>query len=429
MDTNSVISRYELDECAKWLTSNNYISTALQFESHDMKNAAAIVKQLTKFTSEDNEFYIIVSPSCTVDYIGPLHLGTSSNQSVVDSIVCFGVRCLTRTQTSLGRNPVLFVFPQNEEELDFNFLKSSLSENDVFKENLLVLYSLEHVSLVNKLINEKVLNQDILNNNFGKIVKNAVNWNFPNTYNQLIVDEDSDQLNFGHFAIKKPIRDYNGVLWIGQCDNLSLKVNSPSQIIELILSDHTTNLIKTPREVMKRASLIEKAKTADKIGIVISNSIPAVGDLFEKLEYLATKANKQLYFISLIQFVDETKFGNFGELEAFVIVTSCNCYKLCQRIRTHVPLITLIEFEIALGLKRSYGNLIWNEDGPEMASLLPEVEPLTSINSTTDLMEYKLQIKGSWFGLQVNAGQDEVKPVQEGLKGVASSYNEEPNRV
>lgn len=408
----AVVGRYGLEEIADWITKHDFKTIALQFKQQRLRDSVEVVKALQRLTSFEHEFYVVLSPSCSVDYLGPLHLGNS----VVDAIVCFGTTCLSKTQSALGKLPVFFAFESLP--TDTKFLQRALAELNVQSQNLLVLYSLEYLKAVSELFKDANAPSCV-----AKLCNSASNWNFADSVREFIADDQTEH-TFGHFAIANAITSYSGVVWIGTCNNLYFKVNAPTKLVEIDPATHDISETKSTRELMKRSSLIEKAKAAEKIGVVIGNSIPNVGDVFEKLSELSAKSNKVAYFISLVQFVDETKFGNFGELDLFVVVTACNCHQLVQQIRTNVPLVTLLEYEIALGLKRSYGNLVWNEDGPEVASLLPQGE--ADVPASSDVVEYKQAMKGSWFGLSVDAGQHEIKPAVEGMKGVASGYAEEP---
>jgi diphthamide synthase subunit DPH2 len=194
--------------------------------------------------------------------------------------------------------------------------------------------------------------------------------------------------------------------------------------------EKTSIVMKPQRELMKRLALVEKTKQAKTIGIIFTNVLPQVDVVLERIKSLIKSKKKEFILISLIQAVDNTKFGNFGEVDVFVLCTACNCGSFIMTTKAHVPLINLTELEIALGVRTTYGGLQWNEDQDEEEEDMEETENKDSTGSIKDemksLMEYKSNMRNHWFGLEVNAGETPVGNIKHGATGVASGYNNEP---
>lgn len=407
---------YELEECSSWVVENKFTRVALQFPQNRLVDSVDVVKRLQEMTTIEHEYYVVLSASCSVDYVGPLHLGPN----IIEGIICFGTSCLSNSQSPLGKIPVLFIFGSSHYRDVEDYVKQELDNLEVKIEDAVILYDLANLALIQSLFSTK---PELFEQNVAKVRNASSNWNFSTNASSLIVEPEFEKHVFGHFSLPREISSYKYAIWIGSCSNLYLKVNSPSKIMEINASNQSTNVINSRKELMKRISLVEKAKLVDKFGIVFSNTLPSIGDSFSRIKELTARVGKESYMISLVQFADETKFGNFGELEAFVIIASCCCASLLQRVHINVPILTLTEFEITLGLKRHYGGIVWNAEGPEVGALLPEIE--AQENHSKDLIEYKNCLKNNWYGLEVAAGQQAVGQVEEGSKGIASKYDYE----
>jgi len=85
-----------------------------------------------------------------------------------------------------------------------------------------------------------------------------------------------------------------------------------------------------------------------------------VNELCSQSKTFAKKLKKKIYFISLVQTIDEYKLGNFADLNAlcrqllFLFFSS-------QFNRFCLPVLNWEELEIAAGVKRYYGGVLWNE--------------------------------------------------------------------
>ena len=92
-----------------------------------------------------------------------------------------------------------------------------------------------------------------------------------------------------------------------------------------------------------------------------------------------------------------------------------------MNFKCHVPLISLTELEIALGVQMEYGGILWNQDEDTHEDLTPSSPPVQS-----SLMEYRDNMKGTWYGLQVDAGEQPASILKEGTSGLPRGYESEP---
>ena len=300
---------------------------------------------------------------------------------------------------------------------------TTVSPNDV------VLYDLKCMSFLTDFIQRSGINPDQV----GKVIKTNKKWSFTRNISQFVVNKTETSNIFGRFSLSRPITEYNRVIWIGNCEDLYYRVNIPTSEVIMISpfleeesvmkprSNLTEESVMKPRSnLTKRLSLIEKAKKASRIGLVFNNSIPNVDLILDRVKRLSIRKGKKLFFLSLVQEADNTKFGNFPLIDIFVIVSSCTCGSLARSIKAHAPLITLTEYEISLGVKTSYGGVEWNTEVVDDEDTVP-----IEVGKNHQVMEYKEWMGNSWYGLQAAPGCDPVTKIEEGSKGIASGYEHE----
>lgn len=419
---------YEIDECVKWINRNYFKKIALQFSQNDLPDSPSVVKLLQEKTSCSHEYFVVLTASCGTDFLAPLRLGSN----FIQGIICFGSgsqengsssACFNPNE-SYGQLPVFYCFGKKscQDQDVINFVVNEIKKNSG---NCLTLYDLSHSSLITRLIQSS----DLDSNNVGKIIRSRRDWSFTESFEKTLLCEDNPSVvnRLGRFALPKPLDSYESILWVGDCQDLFFRVNSVKDITLINLKEMTTSVMRPQKELMKRLALIEKTKEAKTIGIIFTNVLPQVDSVLETTKKLIESKKKQYILISLIQAVDNSKFGNFGEVDVFVLVTACSCGSFILTTKAHVPLITLTELQVALGVKTVYGGLEWNHD-QVMDEEEEEIESTDKASKThmTSLMEYKANMRNHWFGLEVSAGETPVADIKQGATGVASGYDTEP---
>ena len=405
--------RYQTRDCADWITRNEYRKVVLQFSEMEMPDLVAVIKSLRDLIP-DVEFYTVVTASCSVDYLAPLRLG----EKFIQAIVCFGCGasktnlCLPSSATAFDQLPVLFVFG-SEQTCNFD---ATISDSD------LILYDLKCLPFISSFAARNNVRRDQI----GKVIRSNEKWSFTRSTDPFIINKSDCPHTFGQFSISEPIESYDKIIWIGHCDDLFYQVNLARDEVSLISPSSSVpemTIIKPRTNLSRRLALIEKAKLASTIGLVFNNSIPNVDSILKRVKKLSMKRGKKLCYLSLVQEADNTKFGNFPLIDVYVIISSCTCGSLAKNIKAHAPLITLTEYEISLGLRTFYGGVEWNKEVIEEVS--EDEQHSDSHAASKQIMEYKQLMGNSWYGLQVDAGHDPVFEVEEGSRGVASSYEHE----
>ncbi|XP_056389060.1 2-(3-amino-3-carboxypropyl)histidine synthase subunit 2 [Hyla sarda] len=224
------------------------------------------------------------------------------------------------------------------------------------------------------------------------------------------------------------------------------------------------------RALMKRFYLIERARDAQVVGILVGTL--GVSDYLSALSHLKSlirRAGKKSYMLSMGK-PNPAKLANFPEVDIFVLV-ACPENSLLDSSEFYRPIVTLDEMEVACNPAREWGGRCITDfrellpGGPahvafpkinpedaertdvslitgELRSLLflssaekgSEEEPRTSLvqrNSTTAVAELgpaaSFLSSRSWHGLDKALGQTPVVRAVEGRRGIAIAYEDEVN--
>jgi diphthamide biosynthesis enzyme Dph1/Dph2-like protein len=383
----------------------------LQFSPDDLPDSPQICQQLKQQTSDENEYFIVLTASCGIDFLAPLRLGPGFIQAIIAFGSSSGSLCLA-PDTPCAELPVLFVFGDRYDEESYQFTKQHAS----VKDHDFILYDLRHAALVTRLITDEVIPESKV----AKITRSSDLWTFSENISRLTV-ANAGTNQAGHFTCPADLSSCKSVLWIGKCEDLFFRTCgwNITGIDPVSKSEWQTA---SHKELTKRLSLIERAKSAQTIGVVYTNTLPSVNQTLQRVEKLIKKKGKNMVQISIIQSADNTKFGNFAEVDVYALSSACTCGSLILNTKTHVPLISLTELEIALGVKRMFGGMEWNSDAGDEQEEETESPVTESENEIRDIMEFRDGMRSNWFGLEVAAGEHAIAEVQEGATGIASGY-------
>ncbi|CAE6416407.1 unnamed protein product [Rhizoctonia solani] len=104
---------------------------------------------------------------------------------------------------------------------------------------------------------------------------------------------------------------------------------------------------------MRRYAIIQKARDADVIGILVGTlGVASYLPLMAHLRRLLSEAQKKCYTISVGK-LNPAKLANFMEIECFVLV-ACPENSVIDSKEFYRPIVTPFELEIALGADRSW---------------------------------------------------------------------------
>lgn len=413
-------TRFQILDCVQWIQRHSFQRIAIQFSPDDLPDSPQICQQLKQETSVENEFFIVLTASCGVDFLAPLRLGTGYIQAIIAFGSNAGSPCLA-PDTPFADLPVLFVFGDRYDEESYEYTKRQVQQ--LMSEDEILFYDLKHAALVERLVREKVLD----NSKVAKITLSTDKWTFSGNISTLTAPKTGVK-EVGHFACPVDVINCKSVLWIGTCDDLYFKTCGWN--ISGIDPDSKSEWRSvSQKELTKRLAQIERAKTAKTIGIVFTNTLPSVDQTLRRVKQLIKKQGKSMILISVVQSADNTKFGNFSEVDVYALSSSCTCGSLILKTKTHVPLISLTELEIALGVKKMFGGLEWNSDSDPLDQEDDEdKDPAASEsgNEIRDILEFKDSMRSNWFGLEVAAGEHAIAVAEDGSTGIASGYASEP---
>ncbi|ELU42722.1 peptidyl-diphthamide biosynthesis [Rhizoctonia solani AG-1 IA] len=201
--------------------------------------------------------------------------------------------------------------------------------------------------------------------------------------------------------------------------------------------------------LMRRYAIIQKARDADVIGILVASYLP----LMAHLRQLLAKAQKKCYTISVGK-LNPAKLANFMEIECFVLV-ACPENSVIES-KVSEPIVTPFELEIALGADRSWtGEYILDfdqilssrkVDGTGWVVYLEPAADVEYINAVAradsggqavalrnneSALSQAVATAGSEFlhrrsfqGLEQRLGQDEPAVLEQGRSGIAKGYGD-----
>ncbi|KAF9005199.1 putative diphthamide synthesis protein-domain-containing protein [Cyathus striatus] len=191
--------------------------------------------------------------------------------------------------------------------------------------------------------------------------------------------------------------DYTTIFYVGP-ESLSLTnllmTNASCDVISYNPSTRTARLESglTNKLLMRRYALVQKAKDADVVGILVGTlGVASYLPLIKHLRTLLTKHRKKSYTISVGK-LNPAKLANFLEIECFVLV-ACPENSVVEAKEFLRPIVTPFELDIALQTEQSwtgryvldFGKVIAEsreEDGEEKEEEDPD-QPIFSLITGT----------------------------------------------
>ena len=313
-------------------------------------------------------------------------------------------------------------FDITDEKQSIDFIENSIIE--MKSNNIIILYDTSYTSMALEVFSKFEQNVETKRNVLiAKLNKVSNKWFFTSNVSKVVEDFSSDNhLILGPFSLTNKIQNYDLVVYLGQSSPLELTLNC-SKLLEIDVKNGSHRLLYADKQIRKRVALIEKfkQKSCHSVGVVFTNPLPNVNQFFSDSKKLCKKMKKRVYLISLLQTIDEYKLGNFGELNAFVVINSCFCSSALNSINYCLPVLNWTELEIAAGIPKQYGGILWNENPEELSD-----SDETDVNHLNNqLIQTEVFDKNKWFGLEVNAGDSEASVIKSGQKGIASQYENE----
>ncbi|XP_060081378.1 2-(3-amino-3-carboxypropyl)histidine synthase subunit 2-like [Ylistrum balloti] len=450
---------YEVNKCIRWIQQRNLQRVALQFPDELMCDAVSVTSAISK--AVESQVFILGDTSygsCCVDEVAAQHYNA-------DSLIHFGRTCLSPTQ----RLPVLYVFGRSQMEVADCEEKFRGWFHDTTSP-IVLLYGTVYSHAIDKIT-------AALEADYHHLVVSVLDIpNHCSTYLQGQGDCTSCQKQ--GLKVTKCGRTF----WLPEECNLSnysmFYIGCESLTLTNLMMTFNTNLfysynpssqvfrkecVNINRKLMKRFYMIEKAKDAHIVGIVVGTlGIKDYLQVINRLKDIVKKSGKKSYTF-VVGKLNEAKLANFMEIDVFVLV-ACAENSLLDSSDFYKPIVTPYELEIACNTERD-----WTADYvTDFRSLLPGGDNYVAMPDTfeaqTDvsLVTGKLRTIGvtedkdivstamiprnqnmavsevpadtageylasrSWRGLEQKLGETEVTKALEGQKGIAAGYTNEP---
>lgn len=460
---------FEIDRCVAWIKQTGLKRVGLQFPDSLLHAAPAVCKLIQASIPE--EVFILGDTSfgeCCVDEVAAAHLNA-------DGVIHFGHTCLTEAQNL----PVLYIYTRRE--LDLDRLRTTLTDQFDPTADLLLLYDVEY---------HHCLRTFHLSNRSGRCIVGVPC--SPVASDNSIGEKPSEGLS--KFGRRIPINSWSdlgegfSVVFVTKKSEdgstseerlLSLLFTFSQQQRDLFVYEVTEadggggSLVPISqavgRLVRRRYFLVEKARDAERVGILVGTlgcrDFPLI---LERLRQTVRRAGKRCYTF-LLGKPNTAKLANFPEIDVFVLV-ACPETSFPDTREFLQPIITPYELEVACDPSREwcvgdyhadFRSLLPGGEGyrePQPAAdgeLAEEREPDVSLitgrlrtvrtsdgggeaggelavhqDRTVALLHQggggQFLASRSWSGLDQALGQTPVKPVGLGQTGLAAGYAGEP---
>ncbi|KAI9254286.1 diphthamide biosynthesis protein 2 [Sporodiniella umbellata] len=506
---------YEIDRTVARILEGDHKRVALQFPDEFLADAAAVSEQLRRKT--DKEIFILADTSygsCCVDEVAAEHVDA-------DLIVHYGRSCLSPS----SRLPVLYVFGQQTIDKE-NCIQEFEQTFPDHSQPVIVMCDVEYSYAVEDLTR-------VLKKKYSNVIPTAIQ---TESKLQSTLNQRKTKSN----CASHEERQKQGKPCCGKCsiDNVfddKEKIQPPAQPLEnmedlkaekkrggryfelpkdtsiescsiffvgtesLTLTNimmvhnqcpvYTYNpktkvarkeSVQVNRMLMKRYFLVQKAKDAETIGIVVGTlGVASYLNIIDHLKRVIRASGRKSYLFVMGK-LNVAKMANFMEIDCYVLV-SCPENSLIDSKEFYRPIVTPFELEIALIRDLEWtGNYV-----TDFSKLLPQLRPegfiyddendeglssdeephfslitgqykstpfsrvrntqeegsgevitskltdLTLRNNNMSITTLLNSTAGEYLknrtyrGLEANVGQDEAAEVQEGLSGIARGYRNE----
>ncbi|KAJ8305393.1 hypothetical protein KUTeg_015938 [Tegillarca granosa] len=399
---------YEIERSVAWIRNGNYQKTfslscniiALQFPDELMEDSVAIINRLEKDIS--GQIFILGDTSygsCCVDEVAAEHYNA-------DCIIHYGRSCLSQTR----RLPVLYVFGQ--QKIDITDFVQQIQEAIKDKNsNIVLMYDTVYAHATDKL-------SLLLKDTYRNLVASKLCINEDKSVGNKDTDANTSCVKVQRTKVTKCGRSFvvpdetflsnYSVLYIGEesltLTNLMMTMNRcPFYTYNPETRCARKETINVNKMLMKRFYMIERAKDAKIIGIVVGTlGVADYLQVIDRLKKLIKFAGKKSYTF-VVGKLNVPKLANFMEIDVFVLV-ACSENTLFDSSEFYKPVITPYEMEMALML-RNDSLTVGVQQQAETAG-----EYLSS---------------RSWKGLDQKLGETPVVKAVEGRKGIAATYTHE----
>ncbi|GLU12966.1 hypothetical protein SLE2022_296190 [Rubroshorea leprosula] len=364
-------SNYEVTRTAEFILSRNFTRVALQFPDELLKDSTKVVgalrsrlRSLRETNGEHKQIGLFVMAdttygSCCIDEVGASHVNA-------DCVIHYGHTCLSPTTTL----PAFYVFGKASISIS-SCLENLLNHTLTNEKPILVLYGLEYAHAIPRIKEELVESL----RSYGP--KSKVDIQFADVMCSMRNPSEDQRNSNGLLGIlgtsndgsaaaadtrysiggliwdipeEHKMEDYL-LFWIGPENsafaNVVLTFNNCEIARYDAMEDHlVTDVSKQKRILKRRYYLVEKAKDASIVGILVGTlGVAGYLHMIHQMKELIAAAGKKAYVLVMGR-PNPAKLANFPECDVFIYV-SCAQTALLDSKEFLAPVITPFEATLA----------------------------------------------------------------------------------
>ncbi|KAM5540108.1 hypothetical protein V8D89_006248 [Ganoderma adspersum] len=333
---------YDILRTVEEIENGDYQRIALQFPDELLPHSVPIFRALKSRTNEGREYYVLADTSygsCCVDEVAAQHVDA-------DALVHYGHACMSQT----SRLPIIYVLGKKPiDPADCVDKFSQTVPNLPEKRSVVLKYDVAYVHQVDAVI--VALRSKVPSST--RILHTPVPLTaHPSSSGQHRTLHSLREADVQAPAEEEASPENSAILYIGG-ESLSLTnllmthasyevyTYNPKTGIARLESGRTNKLL------MRRYAVVQKARDADVIGILVgtlgvANYLPLIAHLRATIK----RAHKKSYTISVGK-INPAKLANFLEVEVFVLV-ACPENSVLDAKEFLRPIVTPYELEVAL---------------------------------------------------------------------------------
>ncbi|MCO5557310.1 hypothetical protein L7F22_010871 [Adiantum nelumboides] len=376
MEELSLNQLYDIEETASYILRNGYTRVALQFPDQLLKASVAVSSALRNElrkqsrSNESIQLYVLADTTygnCCADEIAAAHVQA-------ECIIHYGHTCLS----PMSKLPVWHVFGRGLIDIK-DFVHQLVNYVHGHIKRVLVVFDLTYVHAIQNI--EKFFLESWLE--FGRDTEKIFFTEVPKRDTYPVASTDGPTGDVGEIDSRKQEPDANSQNWTSSSKtqtrfslgglNWTLPKGCKMEDIELVwigkegpaltnimvtfntstvaLYDPERRLLVTDVEkqskfLMRRYYLVERAKDANIVGIVVGTlGVAGYREMVKSLKRLVKESGKKPYVLAMGR-PNPAKLANFPECDIFVIV-ACAQTALLDNKAYMVPVITPFEAMIA----------------------------------------------------------------------------------
>ncbi|CDS13699.1 hypothetical protein LRAMOSA05873 [Lichtheimia ramosa] len=464
-------SLYEIDRTVDAILKGNYQRITLQFPDELLADAASVATELEQRTGR--HIFVLADTSygsCCVDEVAAEHVNA-------DLIIHYGRSCLSPT----SHLPVLYVFGQQSLDQDHCIQEFEQLFPDP-STPVIVMCDVEYSYAVESLVTR-------LSNKYTNMIPTSIQ---TESKLQAVLGNDNKGQEQDASTSKKGGRYYElpeniviedcSIFFIGEesltLTNIMMIHNKcPVYTYNPKTREARRETVQVNRLLMKRYSLVQKAKDAETFGIVVGTlGVGSYMDIIDHVKKVIRASGRKSYTMVMGK-LNVAKMANFMEVDCYVLV-ACPENSLIDSKEFYRPIVTPFELELAVVRSKEWtgdyitdfsrllpnvrtdGFTYEDEDQEDMSSdeephfslvtgryvsstktrvknnvdeqaLTSSLTDLTIRNNSNTISRLLDSTAGEYLknrsfrGLEQNLGQTEVSTIQEGRSGIARGYQGE----